>query len=507
VGLASRLGARSLDERAGEIVDSFLVQVRDDKRTEAERAAAATNLVEFRRSDAATAAMVLDLITPRASPEFATGLLEAAGRSEAPEVGASILERLGALTPAARPVALRVLLARTGWTEALLQALEDGRVQAAELALDQKQALASHPEKRLAERAKRILERGGGLPDPDRQKVLEEFLPVARQAGDAARGKEVYKKLCSKCHVHGEEGTRIGPDLTGMAVHPREELLTQMLDPSRSVEGNFRAYAVITTDGRVLSGLLASETRTSLELFDADGKKQFLRRDEIATLDASSKSLMPDGFEKQMAREEIADLLEFLARPGRFLPLDLRKAATVVSTRGMFFGEGSQAERLVFRDWSPKTFAGVPFVLVDPQEGRVPNVVLLYSPQGRIPPGMPRSVRLPVNVPARAVHFLSGVSGWGFPLGEKGSVTMILRLVYADGATEEHQLRNGEHFADYIRRVDVPGSQFAYQLRGQQLRYLSVAAERPEVIREIELVKGPDETAPIVMAVTVETRG
>ena len=118
-----------------------------------------------------------------------------------------------------------------------------------------------------------------------------------------------------------------------------------------------------------------------------------------------------------------------------------------------------------------------------------------------------RVVRLPVNVPAKAVHFLSGVSGWGFPLGEKGSVTMILRLVYADGATEEHPLRNGEHFADYIRRVDVPGSQFAYQLRGQQLRYLSVAAERPDVIREIELVKGPDETAPIVMAVTVETRG
>ena len=77
---------------------------------------------------------------------------------------------------------------------------------------------------------------------------------------------------------------------------------------------------------------------------------------------------------------------------------------------------------------------------------------------------------------------------------------------YADGKTEAHALKNGEHFADYIRRVDVPGSQFAFALRGQQVRYLAVTPERAETIEEIELLKGPDRTAPIVMAVTVETR-
>ena len=63
---------------------------------------------------------------------------------------------------------------------------------------------------------------------------------------------------------------------------------------------------------------------------------------------------------------------------------------------------------------------------------------------------------------------------------------------------------NGEHFADYIRRVDVPKSKLAFLLRGRQIRYLAIHPERQEVIREIELVKGPDETAPLVMAVTVE---
>ena len=85
-------------------------------------------------------------------------------------------------------------------------------------------------------------------------------------------------------------------------------------------------------------------------------------------------------------------------------------------------------------------------------------------------------------------------------------MSLIVRLHYADGKTEDHPLRNGEHLADYIRRVDVPGSKFAFALRGQQIRYLAVRPERRETIKRIELVKGPDATAPVVMAVTVEGR-
>ena len=115
-------------------------------------------------------------------------------------------------------------------------------------------------------------------------------------------------------------------------------------------------------------------------------------------------------------------------------------------------------------------------------------------------------MKLPCNSAAKAIHLLRGVSGWGFPYSEKGSVSMIVRLHYQDGATEDHALKNGVHFADYIRRVDVPGSKFAFALRGQQIRYLSITPKRDETIAKINLVKGPDRTAPVVMAVTVETK-
>ncbi|MEX0713372.1 MAG: PVC-type heme-binding CxxCH protein [Pirellulales bacterium] len=506
VTLAARWGSSILETQAAEIRQSFLAMAADDEQPEQARMEAAAQLIELARADADAVNELLGLVTPRTSPELAAGLLEAVGRSQAAEAGEALVESLARLTPAGRPAALRILLSRTDWTESLVGAAEQGTLELAELSLDQRQGLIAHPQASIAARAKELLSKGGGLPSPDREKVLDELMPLTQQRGDPLAGKQVFVKQCAKCHVHGGEGTQVGPDLTGMAVHPKAELLTQIIDPSRSVEGNYRVYTVVTADGRVFAGLLASETKTSVELFDAEGKKQVLVRDEIEELAASSKSLMPEGFEKQVTPDELVDLLEFLAQRGKYLPIPLTRSATIASTQGMFYSEQAIAERLVFDDWSAKTFQGIPFQLIDPQGGRVPNVVLLYGPHGKFPPTMPRAVSLPCNAPAKAVHLLSGVSGWGHPLGEKGSVSLIVRLHYDDGRTEDHPLKNGEHFADYIRRVDVPGSAFAFPLRGQQIRYLAVHPERPGVIREIELVKGPDDTAPVVMAVTVEVR-
>jgi hypothetical protein len=118
---------------------------------------------------------------------------------------------------------------------------------------------------------------------------------------------------------------------------------------------------------------------------------------------------------------------------------------------------------------------------------------------------MPRSVELACHSPVRTIHLLSGVSGWGYPYGKKGTVSMIVRLHYAGGSVEEHPLVNGIHFADYYRVVDVPGSKLAFNLRGKQVRYLAIEPKKKESIEKIELVKGPDDTAPIVMAVTTES--
>jgi hypothetical protein len=134
-------------------------------------------------------------------------------------------------------------------------------------------------------------------------------------------------------------------------------------------------------------------------------------------------------------------------------------------------------------------------------------VIMLNGPEGYLAPTMPKTVTLTCNAPAKAIHIIGGISGWGYPYSARGSTSVIVRLHYADGSTEDHPLKNGVHFADYIARNDVPESKFAFNLRGKQVRYLAVRPEKGEPIKQIEFIKGTDVTAPIIVAVTVETPG
>lgn len=428
-----------------------------------------------------------------------------AGRSAAPEAAGVILDTLGSFTPQLRTVAVRTVLAKRDWAALLVERLERKSVPLSDIGIADQARLTEHPDVAVRDRARRVIASGGDLLSVDRQRVIDEILPVVAAGGDATSGKVIFKEQCGKCHVHSGEGGKVGPELTGMAVHPAHELLVHILDPNRSVEGNYRAYTVSTEDGRVVTGLLASESRTAIEIVDAEGKRMAIYRSEIDEFRPSPNSLMPVGFEKQITPRGFADLLTFLTKRGKFRPLELGNVATAVSTKGMFHDAASAVERLVFADWGPKQVQGVPFSLVDPQGQAAPNVVMLHGPLGMFPPKMRKSVTLAVESPVRAVHILGGVAGWGVPASEAGTKSMVVRLVYADGAQEDHVLVNGRHIADYIRRVDVPESAFAFDLDGRQLRYIRVEARRAERVSAIEFVKGDDGTAPIVMAVTVET--
>lgn len=503
--LAKKWGSNSLAEQSKIIVQGFLKSAADSKQTDADRISSARQACEFGSSDPAVAKAILELITAQMPPEVGTGMLEAVSLSDQPETAKEIVDRFSDWTPNLRQTAIRILLSRAAWTESLVASLDNNKLRISELSLDQKQALMQTGNKKITDKAKAILSRGGGLPNADRQKVIEDFMFATSQSGDATAGKIVYKNQCAKCHQHQGEGVKIGPDLTGMAAHPKKELLIHIMDPNRDVEGNFRQYVVSTKSGKILTGMLASETKSSIELIDTEAKKQSVLREDIDEIKASDRSLMPEGFEKQLSKPDLVNLLEFLTQRGKFLPLPLDKVATIVSTKGMFFGEEGIVERLIFPDWKPKVFQGVPFNLVDPQVDKHPNVIMLHGTNGNTPPKMPKQVKLSCNGPANAIHLLSGISGWGYPATPKGSVSMIVRLHYADDKTEDHPLKNGEVFADYIRRVDVPGSTFAFPLRGQQVRYLAIIPKRPnEIIKDIEFVKGPDATAPVVMAVTIE---
>jgi putative membrane-bound dehydrogenase-like protein len=502
--LAVFCGSKALESHANEIVASLLKVVRNMDSNPALRIDAAQEAVEFQPENKDLLTAVLETIDLQTAPDLAIGMIAAAGLSTCETVGDQIVARIELMTPQMKAAAVRVLLSRPATTLALLKAIEAGTLDFGDLTLDQKQALRVHPDKVIRMFAENLMAAGGGLPDANRDRVLESLLPLCEETGDSKVGKAMFIKHCSKCHMHGTEGKTIGPNLTGMAVHPKHELLTHIIDPSRSVEGNFRIYTIVKTDGLIISGMMSGESRTAVTLIDPEAKEHNVAREDIEELVRSRKSVMPEGFEKQMTPGELTSLLEFLTDKGKFMPIALDRYATAISTKGLFSPADDGPDRMIFSDWSPKIFVDIPFILTDPRGKSVPNIILLYSPKAPLPASMPKSVTLPCNSEAKAIHLLSGVGGWSFPADQNKTVSMIVRLHNKDGSTEDIELVNGIHFADYIRRVDVPESEFAFALGSQQIRHITITPKKSDLIDTIELIKGADSTAPMVMAVTVE---
>ena len=270
--------------------------------------------------DEASLTAVLEQVGPQAGPALTRGLFDVLADSTSESVGSALVKRWPQLTPAGKGEAVDLLLKRPAWANALLDAVEKGGVDKADFSVEQAQRLSKLP-RRGRERPRE--EAAGEAAEVCPIRIVKRwwtlFLPALKRHGDAAKGKAVFEQNCAKCHRHGDIGNNIGPDLTGMAVRERADLLIDVLDPNRSVEGNYRQYTIVTTDGRVLTGLLLSETKTTVELLDSEAKKHVVLREDIDALKGTKLSLMPEGFEK-LGEDDMLCVLEFLTVRDKYLP-------------------------------------------------------------------------------------------------------------------------------------------------------------------------------------------
>jgi hypothetical protein len=201
------------------------------------------------------------------------------------------------------------------------------------------------------------------------------------------------------------------------------------------------------------------------------------------------------------------------AEPGpaseRFVAIPIAKVATADTTQPLY---GTPGEEVIFDPWGKQEYSSIPFSVPEPQDGKYNAIVLRAGWSGKYP--MVASVSC--GVAAKAIHLLSGVAGGGWVAGKETSFAMVVKLHYADGSTEEHELLNGVHFANFRGVHDVPRSKLAFKLdaskspspeKTNQVRYLVISPKKPMVkIDIIELLKGDkgDLSSPIIIAITVE---
>jgi putative heme-binding domain-containing protein len=263
--------------------------------------------------------LIASLLTPQTPDDLQLSALQSLSKSVDPRVVRVILAPWKTYSPALRAQALDVLLSRPAWTRLLGEALERNQVLSSEVDSVRRQRLLDHKDAQIRELAARVF---AAASSPDRNRLVSEYQLRMPEKGDRERGAKLFAKTCAACHKLGDIGQQVGPDLASVGDKSPAGLLVAILDPNRVVEARYVNYQATTKDGRTLTGLLASETGTSITLVGADGKANSLLRTEIDELASTGKSVMPEGLEKELPPADMADLIAFV----RFhLPTETRK--------------------------------------------------------------------------------------------------------------------------------------------------------------------------------------
>ena len=146
----------------------------------------------------------------------------------------------------------------------------------------------------------------------DRKQALEAYQAALTTKGDALRGKAIFQKNCATCHRVGDVGVDVGADIADTRAKTPELLMTNILNPNQAIDSNYINYVVLTKSGKVLTGIIAAETASSITLKRAENQTEIVLRQEIDELESTGQSLMPEGLEKNITIPEMADLLSFL---------------------------------------------------------------------------------------------------------------------------------------------------------------------------------------------------
>jgi putative membrane-bound dehydrogenase-like protein len=300
---------RFLREKFDEILSTAVALALDDGQSAANRQAALGLLAhaEFETSGQ----RLFDLVTPDQPAPIQAGAVRALGAMTDPRIAARLLtgEHFAAYTPALREEVLSALLSSPQHAPGIVAALENGDLPPNAIDALRRKSLLENRDPQIRERAVKVF---ASTQSGDRAKVYDEHKSLLTLSPDSENGRAVFKKHCSICHRLDRDGVPVGPDLFGIRNQPKEAILLHILIPEAEITSGFSAYVVETRAGRVVSGLLSSETSNSVTLKQQLGKEETILRSDIESLVASPQSLMPQGFEKSMTRQDLADLVSYL---------------------------------------------------------------------------------------------------------------------------------------------------------------------------------------------------
>jgi putative membrane-bound dehydrogenase-like protein len=301
---AFRLGSEAAYERA-------LSLAGDEKKPESAR----INMIELlgQAGKADSVPVLLQSLTHAKTDSLRSALVGALQSFPEPSIAGRLLDLYPSLSPALRSKVQTLLLSRPSFHQALVDAVDTGRIAAKDVPLEQVRRLAADKDERIT----RLVEKHWGKvsPPPPGAKVarINAILhALGQRPGDMAKGKEYFTKVCATCHTLHGEGNKVGPDLTTADRKNRQFMVTNIVDPSAVIRPEFVSQVIAVRDGRQLSGLIVETNGDTFTLVNDKNERTLLTKQQIEAMEPSSVSLMPENLLDQFDEQQIRDLFAYL---------------------------------------------------------------------------------------------------------------------------------------------------------------------------------------------------
>lgn len=302
--ISARLGLAAASERAVALVSSDAAPL-DVRRAAIEIAASS--------GDEQVAELLLAFIGTDQPIALQIDALHALSRFDSTAVVTRLLDLYPNSPPEIQGAARDLLFSRPAWASNFVDRVEAGAIDSKQVPADSLRAIALHNNPELNSRVRKHWGQiRSGTPGEKLAEMRRLNNDLRAASGDSNHGRELYTKHCATCHRLHDVGNMVGPELTHANRKDSEFLLASLVDPSAQVRTEFLSFVVQTTDGRVLTGLLADQTPSAVTLLDAKNQRVTVPRAAIELMQESDASLMPENLLKPLSPQELRDLFAFL---------------------------------------------------------------------------------------------------------------------------------------------------------------------------------------------------
>ena len=150
---------------------------------------------------------------------------------------------------------------------------------------------------------------------------LEASVAAMEKGRSFVHGRELFRTAsCVSCHKMGDAGNAFGPELAKLEAKMTPlEITKHILEPSLKIDEKYRSTTLLTDDGRSVTGLVVEETPTEVAIVEnpvAKADPVRIKKSDIDERSTSPVSIMPKGLLDKLTRDEVLDLIAYVAARG-----------------------------------------------------------------------------------------------------------------------------------------------------------------------------------------------